>query len=171
MLVLTECTENDIGAYRNIFVEEYENDLIRNHHLSQSEANKKAIDVFNSSFSDNQPEKNNSLLRITKKLNDEPCHVGYIWLLYSPKEQSAFIMDFYVSQAYRNKKIGYEAMSYLISMLEHSNMTTIKLRVEPDNQTAIGLYKKVGFDITGINMVRKITSTVKGNDILNDREC
>ncbi|ACS85468.1 GNAT family N-acetyltransferase [Musicola paradisiaca] len=167
MLVLTECTGNDIGAYRNIFVEEYRNDLIKNHHLEQSEAHKKAIDTFNSSFSDNHPEQNNSLLRITKDLKGEPCHVGYIWLLYSPREQSVFIMDFYISQEYRNKKIGYESMCYLISMLECSNVTTIKLRVEPDNQMAIGLYKKAGFDITGINMVHKITPKVGENEISN----
>ncbi|WJV68738.1 GNAT family N-acetyltransferase [Pectobacteriaceae bacterium CE70] len=167
MSILTECTGNDIGAYCNIFVEEYENDLIKNHHLNQSEAHKKAIDVFNSSFPDNRAEKNNSLLRINKMLNDKSYHVGYIWLLYFPKEQSVFIMDFYILHEYRNKKIGYETMNDLISMIGRSNVTMIKLRVEPENQAAIGLYKKIGFDITGINMVRRITLKVGENDISN----
>ncbi|OTA14500.1 GCN5 family acetyltransferase [Xenorhabdus vietnamensis] len=160
MLSLKECTRSEIETYRTTFVNEYVIDLIRNHQLSQSEAHKKANVTFNISFPDNQPTKNNSLLRITKILNDVPCHVGYLWLFYSPEEQSVFIMDFYISPEYRNKKIGHEAMNKLIAMLENRQVTTLKLRVEPDNQAAIGLYKKTGFDITGINMTHRIIPKV-----------
>ena len=157
MLSLKECTGSEIGEYCAIFVNEHKMDLIRNYQLSQLEAHQKANATFNTSFPDNQPAKNNSLLRITKILSDVPCHVGYMWLLYYPEEQSVFIMDFYISSEYRNKKIGHEAMINVIAMLEKKQMATLKLRVEPDNQAAIVLYKKSGFDITGINMTHRIT--------------
>ncbi|WP_369790191.1 GNAT family N-acetyltransferase [Rouxiella sp. WC2420] len=157
MLSLKECTGSEIGEYCTIFVNEYQMDLIRNHQFSQLEAHQKANATFNTSFPDNQLAKNNSLLRITKILSDVPCQVGYMWLLYYPEEQSVFIMDFYISPEYRNKKIGHEAMNNVIAMLEKKQMVTLKLRVEPDNQAAIGLYKKTGFDITGINMTHRIT--------------
>ena len=157
MLSLKECTESEVAEYYPLFVNEYKMDLIKNYQLSQLDAQQKAHATFSTSFPDNQPAKNNSLLRITKILSDIPCHVGYMWLLYYPEEQSAFIMDFYISPEYRNQKIGHEAMNNVIAMLEKKKMATLKLRVEPDNQAAIGLYKKTGFDITGINMTHRIT--------------
>ncbi|MCC8368365.1 GNAT family N-acetyltransferase, partial [Xenorhabdus sp. PB61.4] len=101
---------------------------------------------------------------INKTISEKSCNIGYIWILATPKEKSIFIMDFYILQKYRNKKLGFESLQKLMSVLEVSGIKSINLRVAPDNMAAIRLYEKIGFYATGINMSLKNNSKDYNND-------
>ncbi|CDH26800.1 GNAT family N-acetyltransferase [Xenorhabdus bovienii] len=165
MITLRNCYKNEIILYCDIFIENYSNDLIKNHQLDRQQAYNKAVNIIKSSFPDNKPEKNHSLYIINKTISEKSCNIGYIWILETPGEQSIFIMDFYILQKYRNKKLGFESLQKLMSELEVSGIKSVKLRVEPDNIAAIRLYERIGFYVTGINMSRKTNSKDCNNDI------
>ncbi|PHM54470.1 GNAT family N-acetyltransferase [Xenorhabdus sp. KK7.4] len=155
MITLRNCYKEEIISYCDIFIEEYSNDLIKNHQLNRQQAYNKADNIIKSSFPDYQPEKNNSLYIINKSFSEQSCNIGYIWILETPEEKSIFIMDFYILQEYRNKKLGFESLQKLMSEVEIFGIKSVNLRVEPDNIAAIRLYEKIGFYATGINMSRK----------------
>ncbi|PHM68872.1 N-acetyltransferase [Xenorhabdus sp. KJ12.1] len=155
MITLRNCYKEEIILYCYIFIEEYSNDLIKNHQLNRKQAYNKADNIIKSSFPDYQPEKNNSLYIINKSFSEKSYNIGYIWILETPEEKSIFIMDFYILQKYRNKKLGFESLQKLMSEVEIFGIKSVNLRVEPDNIAAIRLYEKIGFYATGINMSRK----------------
>jgi len=160
MLVPITGHRKEFDDYRTIFIGEYKTDLIRNYKLSDNEAHEKAAVIIDSSFSDDAKRKNNTLFRIVKNIDGVQRNVGYIWLLSSPEDRSVFVMDFCILPEFRQQHLGTEALTALFYQLEQSGNKEIKLRVDPDNEPARKLYKKVGFDITGINMARKLNSSM-----------
>ncbi|WP_213992887.1 GNAT family N-acetyltransferase [Sodalis sp. dw_96] len=158
MLVSIKGHGKEFDAYRTIFIHEYEMDLTRNHKLSEYEAHEKAVNIIDSAFLGEVGITNNSLFRIVKTISGAQHNVGYIWILSSKKDKSPFVMDFYILPEYRKQSLGTEALTELFYQLAQNGNTAITLRVDPDNQPALNLYKKVGFNITGINMARKLNS-------------
>ncbi len=158
MLVPIKGHGKEFEAYRTLFIHEYEMDLVRNHKLNDYDAHEKAVNIIDSSFLAEAGKNNNALFRIVKSIEGAQHNVGYIWILSSAKDNSAFIMDFYILPEYRKQSLGTEALTELFYQLAQNGNTAITLRVDPDNLAARSLYKKVGFAVTGINMARRLNS-------------
>lgn len=60
------------------------------------------------------------------------------------------IVNIFVTETYRNKKIGSKMLEYLIKLGEKQNIKNITLEVKKDNIVAINLYKKYNFEIVAI---------------------
>jgi len=69
--------------------------------------------------------------------------VGF--LMYTDLQQTIDIIDIIVEETYRNKKIASCLIDYMISRAKAD--TVFYLEVAVDNQKAINLYDKFGFDI------------------------
>jgi ribosomal protein S18 acetylase RimI-like enzyme len=68
------------------------------------------------------------------------------------KEQKAFIFDFVIDQALRGKGFGGQALAAMEEKLESMNVESVGPHVFGDNLIAQALYKKAGFEVTGIHM-------------------
>ena len=62
----------------------------------------------------------------------------------------ADIMNIVTKKSYRNQGIGTLLLENLISICQNLNLSSLSLEVNEDNQTAIHLYKKLGFKEIGI---------------------
>jgi len=82
--------------------------------------------------------------------------VGYLWYTRKEKDNSVFIMDFYIFKEYQNKGYGTASMGALEKRLSFDGVNEIKLRVAYENKRALALYEKAGYTITGYNMIKKI---------------
>lgn len=71
--------------------------------------------------------------------------IGFI--LYTSIYENIEIIDFFVNNNYRNKKIGFNLINELIKDNKEKNIT---LEVNINNKIAINLYKKVGFEVVTI---------------------
>ena len=86
-------------------------------------------------------------------LMDGDQKVGFIWV--QVKDRKAFIYDFVVDEEFRGRGYGKQALAALDDSLRSMNVESIGLHVFGDNVTAQELYKKMGFEITGIHMQKK----------------
>ncbi len=86
-------------------------------------------------------------------LVDGEQKVGFIWV--EIKDGKAFIYDFVVEEEYRGKGYGKQSLAAMDEKLQSMNVKTVSLHVFGDNVTAQELYKKMGFEITGIHMQKK----------------
>jgi ribosomal protein S18 acetylase RimI-like enzyme len=80
--------------------------------------------------------------------------MGYLWYKLLDEGETVFIMDFVLFEQFRGLGYGKAALTVLEERLLQSGVGQIKLRVAYDNKRALGLYEKLGFRITGHNMVK-----------------
>jgi len=74
------------------------------------------------------------------------------------KEQKAFIFDFVIEEAFRGRGYGKQVLTVMDEKLKSMDTESVALHVFGDNVTAQELYKKTGFEITGIHMRKKLKS-------------
>lgn len=86
--------------------------------------------------------------------NTDGLCVGYIWVMlkggcevqYKIKNIDAFIFDVCVNKDFRRNGIGSYMISYVVNYLFERNIKKCFLAVRRDNEPAINLYKKNGFN-------------------------
>jgi ribosomal protein S18 acetylase RimI-like enzyme len=86
-------------------------------------------------------------------LVDGDRKIGFIWV--HVKDSKAFIYDFLIDEEFRGKGYGKQALAAMDEMLKSMEVESVGLHVFGDNITAQELYKKMGFEITGIHMQKK----------------
>ena len=72
------------------------------------------------------------------------------------KDQKAFIYDFIIDESFRGKGYGKQALVALDEKLKSIEVQSVGLHVFGDNITAQELYKKMGYQITGIHMKKML---------------
>ena len=86
-------------------------------------------------------------------LMDEDRKIGFIWV--QVKANRAFIYDFLIHEEYRGIGYGKQSLTAMDERLRSMNVNSVSLHVFGDNVTAQELYKKMGFEITGMQMQKK----------------
>lgn len=72
------------------------------------------------------------------------------------KDRKAFINDFVVDEEYRGRGFGKQALLAMETELGVMDVESVGLHVFGDNVTAQELYRKMGFETTGIYMRKKL---------------
>ena len=68
--------------------------------------------------------------------------------------ESIFILDFMLFEDYCGLGYGKAALLALEEAIRETGVAQIKLRVAFDNHRAKGLYERLGFSVTGYNMIK-----------------
>ncbi|HZY46079.1 MAG TPA: GNAT family N-acetyltransferase [Anaerolineae bacterium] len=93
---------------------------------------------------------------------DSGSNIGMIW--FAEQQQGpnhyAFIYDFRIDEAQRGKGYGQDALSAIEEKVKALGLDTISLHVFGHNQMARSLYEKVGYEITNVNMSKKLTHDI-----------
>jgi len=152
MIKFRKSQKNEILDYKQIFIREYAIDLSENHGYSESEGLKMATIDFDDSF----PNLTTIADDFLECIEENGAVVGYIWYGINRKYSKAFISDFYIFENYRNLGFGKSAISLLESILTSENINYLGLRVAQDNPRALSLYKNIGFNVSGINLCKRI---------------
>ena len=79
--------------------------------------------------------------------------VGFLIAGYTSIPGQAHILSVTILESYRGRGLGRKIMEFFIQKAAILNFTSIKLEVNIDNEIAIHLYEKLGFDI--ITRIRK----------------
>jgi len=86
-----------------------------------------------------------------------PVAVGMIWLAVPPwKPPVAFIYDFVIDGAYRRRGYARQALQAIEPKVRALGLDTIGLHVFGHNHAARALYEQAGYEITNINMAKKL---------------
>ena len=80
--------------------------------------------------------------------------MGLLWV--QVKGQNAFIYDFQLDEEFRGKGFGKQALAAMDEELKSMNVQSVGLHVFGDNVNAQELYKKMGFEVTGMHMKKRL---------------
>jgi len=84
--------------------------------------------------------------------------VGILWLAEERgwAEPTGFIYDLFIEERFRQRGFASQAMLALEDKARELGLETLALHVFGFNQAARRLYEKLGYEITNINMAKKL---------------
>ncbi len=87
--------------------------------------------------------------------------MGYIWLHVVPGEgpKKAFIYDLIIFEKFRKRGYGRAALVALEEYAKEKRIASISLHVFAHNAAALSLYRKMGYEVTSMNMKKNISDT------------
>lgn len=156
MINLRKMKQEEFPAYRDYFINDYGKEITENYGHSLTRSLQIAQQELEEDLPLNitTPEHYLFCIELDKKIN--PKIIGYMWYKKQENDNSIFIMDFYIYEKHQNKGYGTASIEVLEKKLSNNGVNEIKLRVAFGNKRALALYKKLGFNITGYNMIKKI---------------
>lgn len=140
-------------------IREYADDKARAGNWPAEEALSRSQDEFSRLLPDGLATPDNWLFSIENAENGTA--VGIIWLAALPEQggagRRAFIYDFEIDAAYRRRGYGTEALKALDEKAREMGFAEIGLHVFGHNLPARALYEKAGYEVTNVNMSRRLT--------------
>ncbi|EPW1877299.1 GNAT family N-acetyltransferase [Listeria monocytogenes] len=144
-------TAFDLEDFLTTAITDYAKEKVEAGTWDEEESLAKSQDSFNKLLYDGITTPNEYLYSI---ISGEK--IGYIWFHVDETRSGkhAFIYDFVIFEAFRGKGFGTKTLAALDVLAKEMQITKIGLHVFSHNQTAIGLYNKVGFQNTDITMAK-----------------
>jgi RimJ/RimL family protein N-acetyltransferase len=154
---LVPMTETEFHAYLEQDIERYAQEHVRAGDWSAPEAWQKSREEHQQLLSDGLATKNHHFFSIADEALGST--VGVIWFAIYDKQLQplAFVYDFLIYEPYQRRGYGTQAMLALEAKVKDLNIDKIALHVFAHNRVAQALYEKTGFEITGIDMAKKLT--------------
>ncbi len=156
MVHLSPMQETDLQAYLEETIPAYADDKIRAGNWSPDEALERSRKEYEKLL----PEGVNSLRQYLYNIvaTDEDVTVGMLWfsVIVDTPHPYAFIYELQIFDAYQRKGYGKQAMLALEVEVRKLRLDTISLHVFGHNLAARALYDQLGYEITNINMSKKL---------------
>ena len=151
MIKLEPIQREDFERFLESEIRGYADDHVRNGNWPVEGALERSRKEFETLLPNGIHSKDQYLWSIVDKENK----IGMLWVQI--KDQKAFIYDFVIDEALRGKGYGKQALTAMDEKLKSLKVESVELHVFGDNITAQELYKKMGYQITGIHMKKKLT--------------
>jgi ribosomal protein S18 acetylase RimI-like enzyme len=151
MIMLRPMTAEEFLNYQTYFVVDYAQEIMTNYGYTAEKSHTIAAKELNDDLPQNVATPENILLCIEKPDSET---IGYLWYKVLDNGESVFILDFMLFEDYRGLGYGKATLIALEKQLSQSGVEQIKLRVAFNNHRAKGLYEKLGFTVTGYNMIK-----------------
>lgn len=152
MIKLEPLQQEDFERFLERAIRDYAEDHVRNGNWSQEGAVDRSRKEFEQYLPDGIHSRDQYLYSI---IDENGNNIGVLWV--QVKDRKAFIFDFIIDEAFRGKGYGKQALAAMDEKLVAMNAESVGLHVFGDNIVAQELYKKAGFQITGIHMTKKLT--------------
>ena len=147
MIKLEPLQQDDFERFLEREIRGYAEDHVRNGNWPSQGSIERSRKEFEHYLPDRIHSKDQYLYSI---VDDNDNKIGVLWV--QVKDQKAFIFDFVIDEAFRGKGYGKQALAAMDEKLKSMNANSVELHVFGDNIAAQGLYKKAGFQITGMHM-------------------
>ncbi len=159
MISFDKITPKGFAEYSEYFIADYSEEIADNYGYTREKAMSQAKQELEEAFPNGVALPDNHLVSIQLNANGQASTIGYLWYSLGENSDHAFICDFYIGERDRGKGYGKAALSVLEEVLQQSGIDQIRLRVAYKNPRALKLYKEIGFEETGTNMIKRFNST------------
>jgi ribosomal protein S18 acetylase RimI-like enzyme len=147
MVKLEPIQQEDFERFLEREIRIYAEEHVRNGNWSAQGALERSKAEFAQHLPDGIHSKDQHLYSI---VDEQGRKVGVLWV--QVRDQIAFIFDFVIDEEFRGKGYGKQALVAMDEKLKSMDVQSVGLHVFGDNVAAQELYKKAGFQITGIHM-------------------
>ena len=156
MISLRAMTEEEFQAFLAQSVPEYASEKVRAGNWTPEEALGRSRKDHATLLPEGLASTHQRLYTI--ELEGRP--VGRLWLSVDPQTAggAGFIYDLFVAEPFRRQGIAVEAMRLLEKEALGFGVGSLALHVFGYNVAARGLYQKLGYEITNINMSKALSS-------------
>ena len=151
MITLVPMQQEHFELFLERGIREYAEDHVRNGNWPVEGALERSRKEFEHYLPDGLESRDQHLWSL---LDEKGNAVGVLWVQI--KDQKAFIFDFVIDEGFRGKGYGKQAIAAMDEQLKSMNVESVALHVFGDNIAAQELYKKAGFQITGIHMKKTL---------------
>jgi ribosomal protein S18 acetylase RimI-like enzyme len=155
MIRLEPMPQEDFASYLERDIREYAEEHVRNGNWKKEEALERSRKEHDQLLPDGLQSKDQYLFSIIDDTNNQK--LGVLWVTI--QNNQAFIYDFRIDEAFRGKGYGKLALMAMDEKLKSMRVRSVELHVFGDNYTAQELYKKMGFEITGIHMRKQLEAS------------
>lgn len=155
MIRLDRMTEAEFDAFLGNAIRDYAKDKVDAGNWDPAEALQKSEAEFHDLLPDGTASKNQHLFTIK---NEDGEGVGMIWFAVTDTKPrpSAFVYDFVIEEKFRRRGYATQALAAIEEEVSALGIDTISLHVFGHNAGARALYEKTGYEITNINMTKKL---------------
>jgi ribosomal protein S18 acetylase RimI-like enzyme len=152
MVKLVPMDPSDFDAYLERSTAGYAEEHVKTGNWQASDALEKARAEFNHLLPDGLKTRNEFVFSILDEAAGKK--IGILWVEVKMDEtpRRAFGYDFEIYKEYRGKGFGKQALLALDEKLKSMDVESMGLHVFAHNTTAFELYKKMGFEMTNIQM-------------------
>lgn len=147
MVKLEPLQQEDFERFLEREIQQYAADHVRNGNWPAEGANERSRKEFEHYLPDGIHSKDQYLYSI---IDEDGNKIGVLWV--QVKDRKGFIFNFVIDEEFRGKGFGRQALTAMDEKLKSMDVESVALHVFGDNVTAQELYKKMGFQITGIHM-------------------
>ena len=145
----------DYPAYLENSVREYAEDKVKSGQWKESESLEKSRSEFDKLLPEGVNSRNEFIYSIVDESSGQKLGMLWVEIKMDETPRRAFGYDFIVYEPFRGKGFGKQALQALDKLLISMDVESMGLHVFGHNATAFELYKKMGFEITNINMRKK----------------
>lgn len=156
MISFSSITKEAFDKYAEYFISDYSKEISENYGYSLEKSTSQAKNELEYNFPNGVALPDNHLVSIELTTEGQIATIGYLWYSHSKNSDHAFICDFYIHKSYRNKGYGKASFDALENSLLESGIDQIRLRVAYKNTRAFRLYREIGFEVTGTNMIKRL---------------
>lgn len=156
MIHLVPMTESEFETYLEKAIPEYAADKAGAGDWSEQEALERSRKTYQQLLPQGVKTENNYLFRI--QVDESGEKIGVLWMRHEKPRPHGFIFDIVLDETQRGKGYGKQAMLALEEIAKDMGLETIGLHVFAYNTVAMQLYKKLGYEVTSQNMVKRLST-------------
>lgn len=156
MIDLIPMSPEQYAAYVDQAVREYADEKVRAGNWSAEEALARSAEEHRQLLPEGPSTPNHYLFLIEDTENGR--HVGMIWLarLSFGGKETCWVYDFRIDEPFRRRGYGEQALRAADEKARELGLDSISLHVFGHNVAARRLYEKMGYEITNINMTKRL---------------
>ena len=157
MVRLVPMTDAEFQTYLEFDIQRYAEGQVKAGNWDAAEALEKSRRDHQQLLPDGLATRNHHLFSLEDE--DTGSKVGMIWFALDDQEphRTAYVYDFIIHDEFRRRGYGTQALQALEIKVKELGINKISLHVFEHNHAARALYEKVGYEITGLDMLKRLS--------------
>ncbi|MCA0988503.1 GNAT family N-acetyltransferase [Guptibacillus algicola] len=154
MITLREMTQKDFEDYLAFMIPDYSRDISTNFNVPPKKALEESQTFFEETFPDGVATKGHYLYLVHDAITES--RVGLLWFNVNEETRHAYLYHIYIDEQFRGKGYGSKTLMKCEEVVREMGISSLGLSVFGNNDRAIQLYQKNGYQPSSISMKKNL---------------